>query len=119
MPLPDATLKGTTTRPEGVFLNIAETEGAPDNGLNVFGIPFIAAGIDANRIDAASLKVTAQPITNPTSSSVTSVIAGVHPTPIEAGSFLSADRTQIALSFEQTGVDTVSVMIELRWTGAS
>ena len=116
MPLPNATLKGTTTRPEGLFLHVAESEGIPDNGLNVFGIPFVAAGIQAAAIDAASLKVTAVPITNPSAPSVTSVTAGVHPTPVEAGSFLSADKTQIALSFVQTGADQVSVVIELSHT---
>jgi hypothetical protein len=112
MALPDATLKPTDVRPEGVLLHVAETEGAPVNGLNVIGIPFLDAGIDATTFDAGFLEINARPFSD--TSSVTFLTEGVHPNPIEPGSFLAADKRSIALEVVQAGGDSVLVQVRLR-----
>ena len=105
MALPAATLKLDASRPEGVALHYAETEGTPDGGVNIINIPFVAAGVRPEAINPGFIKCAARPTTNVAVSTVTGYTEAVHPTPIEPGSFLSADRTQIALEFFQSGID--------------
>jgi hypothetical protein len=112
MALPNATLKATDVRPEGVLLGVAESEGVPVNGLNVIGIPFVDVGIDPTTFDAAYLEVIVRPLI--VGSSVTFVTEGVHPTPIEPGSALAADKKSIALDFTQGGADAALVQVILR-----
>jgi len=107
MTLPAATLKLDASRPEGVALHYAETEGVPDGGLNIIGIPFVAAGINPDEITPGFIHFASRPTTNPSAPSVTGFTTAVHPTPCEPGSYLSADKTQIALEFFQSGVDEV------------
>ena len=118
MPLPVPTLKADPSRPEGVSLHWAETEGAPDNGLNILDIPFVAAGIEADEITAGFLQLYSRPTTNFLTSTVSGFFPGVHPNPIEPGSFLSADKRQIAVEFVQSGGDQVVLAIQLTKTEA-
>lgn len=116
MTLPAATLKLDASRPEGVALHYAETEGVPDGGVNIINIPFVAAGVRFDAINPGFIKCAARPTTNPGASSVSGYTEAVHPTPIEPGSFLSADKTQIALEFFQAGIDQVVLQIWLTKT---
>lgn len=112
MALGSATLKATNARPEGVLQHVAEVEGAPVNGQNLIPIPFVDAGISPESFDEAYLEVNVTALN--VGSTVLFAEAGVHPDPLEAGSFLRADKKEIAMNFVQTGADQVLVQIVLR-----
>jgi hypothetical protein len=112
MAIPDATLKPTGARPEGVLLHVAEAIGSPVNGLNVVGIPFVDVGVSPVAFDEAYLEVRGRPLQ--VNSSVTFMTEGIHPTPLEVGGALAADKRSIALNFTQAGADQVILQVFLR-----
>lgn len=81
------------------------------DGLNLIGIPFRDAGVEAVAFDASVLRVNV--VAAVPGGTVSAVSPGIHPDPVEAGSFLSADKRQIALQFTQSGADEVRVTVEL------
>jgi hypothetical protein len=111
MPIGNAFLKATDIRPEGVLLHLAEAQGIPVNGLNIVGIPFVAAGVDPNTFDEAYLNVLVRPLIS--GSSVAFATEGIHPTPLEVGGALSANKDEIALQIVQAGADEVLVQVTL------
>lgn len=117
MPLPPLTLQVDPARPEGVALHFAETEGVPDPGVNLLELPFVAAGIPEDRVVVEHMTVYATTYFEGNlilDASVQGIAASkVFLGPTGQPSALSPDRTQLALNFDQIGVDPVRITVQL------
>lgn len=112
MPFPDLTLfTNVLAGPGAVLLYAAEGTGIPDNGDNVIGLPFVAAGVPPDLIDASRIKVYVE--FDPGRPSGGSLAPGVTDCRFVS---LSADKTELTLNFAQSGVGTARVTVELNHT---
>ena len=105
MPFPDLVpMPDTAKGPGGIQNQFAEATGIPSNGNNTFDIPFIGLGANPSEVDPDKMKIFMIP---------SRVIPGV--TDVSFVS-LSADKTQMTLSFVQTapGVGEARVVVQLQ-----
>ena len=106
MAFPDLTPRADLRQgPGGESTLWAEATGVPDNGNNTFALPFVANGIEPSQIDANWIKIVAV--------ALGSSVSGA------AFVSLSADKTEITVSFVQSGADSVRLTARLTHTMVS
>jgi hypothetical protein len=109
MPFPDLQLKSDPAKgPGGTQQLFAEGTGVPDNGNNTFLIPFVAAGVNPAEVDPEKMKIFVDP--DPTRAN-----PGVTDARFVS---LSPDRTQLTMSFVQSGAGDCTVVVQIQWSGS-
>jgi hypothetical protein len=108
---PNLALRVDPQSPGGTSNAWAEATGIPDNGNNTFTLPFVAAGIDPNLIQADWMRITVT-LNGRQLQNGTVLAAGVTDAAFVS---LAANKTDLTLTFTQgaPGVGQANVGVEL------